>query len=197
MEAFLQTLLLLLLIGVTGGRAQQTPNVTTCVPGPTQRLSNGVDMPRVSFGTAALPRGRGHERIIAAALDAGFRSFDTAQATEWYDEVAVASTLNASRLPRSHFFVTTKLHPRDLGYDAAKIAIEKSLARFDFQSEQKKSEEAPYLDLVLLHYPRCFSPVCTTAEQRRTETPDKTGEVGWRAAWRALTNSLWSVKFAQ
>lgn len=49
--------------------------------------------------------------------------------------------------------------------------VERSLAAFG----------TSYLDLVLLHYPRCFSGVCTSAEIARTE---KDG--GWPEAWRAL-----------
>ena len=157
----------------------------------TKKLRNGVLMPRVAFGTAALPRGEGHEAVISAALDAGFRSFDTAMAREWYDETSVARALNASGLPRSELFVTTKIHPRfgylnplnamlsavplclrggsseaqfsdsnrDLGYDATLEAVHRSLQTFGTSS----------IDLVLLHYPRCFPGVCTAAEQRRTE----------------------------
>ena len=80
-------------------------------------------MPRVAFGTAGLPRGAGHEAVVAMAFAAGFRSFDTAQAQEWYDEAAVARALNATGAPRSALFVTTKVHPRDLGYDATLKAV--------------------------------------------------------------------------
>ena len=85
--------LLLLALTVAAGASQgeqlQQQEVV-CVPSLTQTLRNGVEMPRVSFGTAALPRGRGHERVIAAAVRAGVRAFDTAQASEWYDEASVA-----------------------------------------------------------------------------------------------------------
>jgi len=117
-----------------------------------RRLRNGVKMPRVSFGTAGLPRGDGHVAVVSAALDAGFRSFDTAMAREWYDERAVAKALNGSRVPRSALFITTKVHPRDLGFDATKKAVAESLAMFG----------TDYIDLVLLHYPRCF-PGCACA----------------------------------
>jgi diketogulonate reductase-like aldo/keto reductase len=47
--------------------------------------------------------------VVSAALDAGFRSFDTAMAREWYDERAVARALNASGLPRAELFISTKV----------------------------------------------------------------------------------------
>ena len=119
---FLVTILSVVLSLAAAAAAEEEEDgaLVVCLPPPAHTLSNGVDMPRVSFGTAALPRGRGHERVIAAAAGAGFRAFDTAQATEWYDEASVARALNATGLPRSAFFVTTKLHPRDLGYTAAR-----------------------------------------------------------------------------
>jgi diketogulonate reductase-like aldo/keto reductase len=96
---------------------------TPCRHRETKKLRNGVRMPRVAFGTAGLPRGSGHEAVVAMAFNAGFRSFDTAQAYEWYDEGAVARALNATGAPRSSLFVTTKIHPRDLGYEATLKAV--------------------------------------------------------------------------
>jgi diketogulonate reductase-like aldo/keto reductase len=77
-------------------------------------------------------------------------------------------------------FITTKVHPRDLGYENTKAAIELSIERF--------GENKP-LDLVLLHYPRCFIGVCTSEEVEATE---KAG--GWRASWKAM-NELVAVSF--
>mmetsp|Transcript_66817 Transcript_66817/g.150927 ORF Transcript_66817/g.150927 Transcript_66817/m.150927 type:complete len:338 (+) Transcript_66817:24-1037(+) len=144
-----------------------------CVPEPHQTLSNGVEMPRISFGTAGLPRGEGHESVIRDALAAGFRAFDTARAQEWYDEAALAKALNDSGVPRSQLFVTTKIHPRDFGYEETRAAVLSSLERFKGT-----------IDLVLLHYPRCFPGVCTVAERLRVE--QRGG--GWRPSWRALTD---------
>ena len=101
-------------------------NEVPCRHRETKKLRNGVRMPRVAFGTAGLPRGSGHEAVVTTALNSGFRSFDTAQAYEWYDEAAVARAFNASGVPRSSLFVTTKVHPRDLGYDATLKAVRNS-----------------------------------------------------------------------
>lgn len=107
------------LVAVVASVDEETP----CRHRETKKLRNGVRMPRVAFGTAGLPRGAGHEAVVATAFNAGFRSFDTAQAYEWYDEGAVARALNASGAPRSSLFVTTKVHPRDLGYEATLKAV--------------------------------------------------------------------------
>ena len=83
--------------------------------------------------------------------------------------------LNSSGIPRNEFFITTKLHPRDLGYESTKKAVATSLVNF----------ATTYIDLVLLHYPRCFPGVCSQTEIHRTELSG-----GWQAAWRALEDLL-------
>ena len=54
----------------------------------TVTLSNGVEMPTVGFGCAGYVR----KPALLEALAAGYRLFDTAQATEWYleDELGAA-----------------------------------------------------------------------------------------------------------
>lgn len=93
------------------------------------------------------------------------------QATEWYDEISVGRAINSSNISRREFFVTTKVHPRNLGFEATRKAVRGSLAVF-----------GSFVDLVLLHYPHCFSGVCTPEE---TLKADKAG--GWQESWRALT----------
>ena len=45
------------------------------------RLRNGLSFPAISFGTAGLSRDT--EVAVQTAIEAGFTSFDTAQAWEW------------------------------------------------------------------------------------------------------------------
>lgn len=68
-------------------------------------------------------------------------------------------------MPREEVFLTTKVHPRNLGRAATRAAVERSLDAFG----------ADHLDLVLLHYPDCFAGLCATEP-----------EGSWRDAWRAL-----------
>ena len=77
----------------------------------TTTLSNGVVMPLVGFGCA----GKLNHVPIAHAIRAGYRLFDTSQATEWYLEESLGEALRHSGvpLPREEVFLTTKLHPRD------------------------------------------------------------------------------------
>ena len=87
------------------------------------RFSNGVRMPLVGFGCA----GRLTRAPIGDALEAGYLLFDTSQAVEWYDEVELGAALNASTEPRERLFVTTKLHPRDLGEESTSKGEESPL----------------------------------------------------------------------
>ena len=132
-----------------------SPNVT---------LSNGVVMPRVGYGCA----GRATAASVEAALRAGARLLDTAQAAEWYDEAAVAEGLARSGVPRSDVVIVTKLHPRDHGANSAAAKIAASAALF-----------GGYVDVFLQHYPSCWDGLCGTGWQKRVE-----GD--WRDSWRAM-----------
>jgi diketogulonate reductase-like aldo/keto reductase len=128
----------------------------------TTTLSNGRTMPVVGFGCAGqLSRGP-----IGLALEQGYRLFDTSQATEWYLEAELGEALRASSVPRSELFITTKLHPRDLGESSTLEAFPASLKRLHTE----------YVDAFLLHYPRCFGSLCGGKEPAGT----------WRDSWRAL-----------
>jgi diketogulonate reductase-like aldo/keto reductase len=87
----------------------------------------------------------------------------------------VGQALHDSKLPREDYFVLTKVHPRDLGYDSTRRAVNDSLTRL----------HTHFIDAVLLHYTVCFEPVCTRAETHRTQSAG-----GWRQAWAALHDLL-------
>lgn len=126
------------------------------------QLANGQMMPTVGFGCAGqLSRGP-----IGNALLAGYRLFDTSQATEWYLEAELGEAIHTSAVPRSELFLTTKLHPRDLGEASTLAAFPASLKRL----------KTDYVDAFLLHYPRCFGSLCGGKEPSGT----------WRESWRAL-----------
>jgi len=66
---------------------------------------------------------------------------------------------------RSKLFITSKLHPRDLGEQRTLDAFPTSLRRL----------RTDYLDAFMLHYPRCFGNLC-----------DRQPEGDWAGSWRAL-----------
>lgn len=100
----------------------------------------GVDIPALGFGTWRLKDGE-CERMVAAAIGAGFRHIDTA---EMYDnEEAVGRGLRAARVPREDVFVTSKVWSTHLRDGALQHAAEESLKRLGLD----------YLDLYLIHWP--------------------------------------------
>lgn len=111
---------------------------TTTIP--TVRLRNGVEMPILGFGVYQIPADE-TETAVGAALEAGYRSLDTAAA--YQNEEAVGRAIAASGLPRDELFVTTKLWVQDAGEDSALRAFESSLEKLGLD----------YLDLYLIHQP--------------------------------------------
>ena len=104
-------------------------------------LNNGVEMPLLGFGVFQVPDPAECERSVLEALGAGYRLIDTA--ASYQNEEAVGRAIKNSGVPRAEVFVTTKLWIQDAGYDSAKRAFDKSLARLQLD----------YLDLYLIHQP--------------------------------------------
>ena len=104
------------------------------------RLSNGVLMPLVGFGTAGL-KGNVCIQMVKQALQSGYRLIDTAQM--YQNEKEVGQALKHSGLARSDIFLTTKIDRNSNSYAKAKKTIELSLQRLG----------TPYVDLLLLHEP--------------------------------------------
>ncbi|MFE0426630.1 aldo/keto reductase, partial [Streptomyces sp. NPDC058953] len=107
---------------------------------PTITLNNGVEMPRLGFGVWQVPDDEA-VRAVGTAIEAGYRSIDTAAVYE--NETGTGQAIAASGVPRGELFVTTKLWNSDQGYDAALRAFDASLARLG----------TDYVDLYLIHWP--------------------------------------------
>ncbi|MEU6064333.1 MULTISPECIES: aldo/keto reductase [Streptomyces] len=103
-------------------------------------LNNGVEMPQLGFGVWQVPDDEA-ERAVATALEAGYRSIDTAAI--YGNEEGTGKAIAASGLPREEVFVTTKLWNSDQGYDATLRAFDVSLEKLGLD----------YLDLYLIHWP--------------------------------------------
>jgi 2,5-diketo-D-gluconate reductase A len=110
------------------------------VTAPSIRLANGVEMPAVGLGTSPL-NDRDSERIVAAALDAGYRLIDTAE--NYRNEVGVGRGIRASGVDRDEVLVTTKLNKRWHGVDEAQQAWANSAERLGLDR----------IDLLLIHWP--------------------------------------------
>jgi diketogulonate reductase-like aldo/keto reductase len=104
-------------------------------------LNNGVSMPQLGYGVFRVPDDD-TERAVLAALDAGYRSIDTASL--YGNETGVGRALGASGLARDHVFVTTKVWNDDQGYDSTLRAFDASLGRLGLG----------HVDLYLIHWPK-------------------------------------------
>ncbi|WP_330285213.1 aldo/keto reductase [Streptomyces sp. NBC_00588] len=97
-------------------------------------------MPQLGFGVWQVPDDEA-ERAVATALEAGYRSIDTAAI--YGNEAGTGRAIAASGVPREDIFVTTKLWNRDHGYDATLRAFDVSLGKLGLE----------YVDLYLIHWP--------------------------------------------
>ncbi|MFJ4340017.1 aldo/keto reductase [Streptomyces sp. NPDC088915] len=107
---------------------------------PSVALNNGTEIPQIGFGVFQVPDD-GTTTAVAHALDAGYRSVDTAAV--YGNEAGVGRALAASGIARDELYVTTKLWNADQGYDATLRAFDDSLARLGLD----------HVDLYLIHWP--------------------------------------------
>ena len=107
---------------------------------PTLTLNNGIEMPQLGYGVFQVPDAE-TTAAVAAALDAGYRSIDTAAI--YGNEAGVGRAIAESGIPRDELFVTSKAWISDHGYDAALRAYDASLERLGLD----------HLDLYLIHWP--------------------------------------------
>lgn len=105
------------------------------------RLSNGVEIPCIGFGTWQTPDGEVAVSAIRSAIEAGYRHVDTAQG--YGNEESVGVAVRQSGIGREEIFVTSKLANGEHGYDRTLAAFEGTMKRLDMD----------YIDLFLIHWP--------------------------------------------
>jgi 2,5-diketo-D-gluconate reductase A len=103
-------------------------------------LNNGVEMPQLGFGVWQVPDAEA-EKAVGTALEAGYRSIDTAAI--YGNEEGTGKAIAASGLRREDIFVTTKLWNGDQGYDSTLRAFDVSLGKLGLD----------HIDLYLIHWP--------------------------------------------
>ncbi|HEY9375210.1 aldo/keto reductase [Streptomyces sp.] len=97
-------------------------------------------MPRLGLGVWQVSDDEA-TRAVGAALEAGYRSIDTA--ASYGNESGTGRALAESGIARDELFVTTKLMNRDHGYDSTLRAFDASLGRLGLD----------HVDLYLIHWP--------------------------------------------
>ena len=107
---------------------------------PSIDLRDGTAIPQLGFGVFKIPDAQ-TEAAVTAALEAGYRSIDTAAL--YRNEQAVGRAIAASGVPRDELYVTTKVWNDDQGYD-------RTLRAFD---ESRRKLDLDVVDLYLIHWP--------------------------------------------
>ncbi len=126
-------------------------------------LSNGVQIPKVGFGTWQIPDGTEVYNSVSHALKVGYTHVDTAQI--YRNEEGVGRAIADSELAREKIFLTTKIWNDKHDYELAKASIDESLEKLSVE----------YVDLLLIHWP---NPIAL-----REKDAWKAGNAG---AWKAM-----------
>lgn len=107
----------------------------------TVKLSNGIEVPILGFGTFQITDPKEAEKSVIEAIKAGYRHIDTAQS--YMNEEAVGQGITNSGVARDDLFVTTKVWVDKVSYDGVMSSVEGSLERLGLD----------YIDLLLIHQP--------------------------------------------
>jgi diketogulonate reductase-like aldo/keto reductase len=107
----------------------------------TVTLANGVKMPKIGLGVFKVENEKELLTAVKAAIETGYRSFDTASI--YGNEEWVGKAIRQSGLNRGELFITSKVWNADQGY-------EETLQAFNTSMEKMGLE---YLDLYLIHWP--------------------------------------------
>ena len=102
-------------------------------------LNNGLKIPQIGYGTYQIPMSI-TERCVSDAISVGYRRFDTSN--DYFNEKQVGNAIRNSGIPRSEFFVTTKIN--------GCFTVEDTIKKVDLALSKI---QLGYIDLMLIHYP--------------------------------------------
>ncbi|KAJ1840855.1 hypothetical protein LPJ73_006306 [Coemansia sp. RSA 2703] len=127
-------------------------------------------MPSVGLGTWQQRDPEVIDRVVRQALEMGYRLIDTASA--YRNEKSIGETLSSillspgGSLKREDIWITSKLAPKQQGYEPAMSAVLQSL----------KDLRTDYIDLYLIHWPGVSGKVPESPEHKSYR----------RESWKAL-----------
>jgi len=110
-------------------------------PTDTFKLTNGVEVPCIGFGTWQTPDGEVAKQSVLDAIESGYIHIDTAAI--YGNERSVGDGIRESGVDRKELFITTKLWNDSHDYHACKRAFAESMERLGLET----------LDLYLVHWP--------------------------------------------
>ena len=110
---------------------------------PKYTLNNGVTIDQLGYGVYKVPA-EDCADLVLTALDAGYRTVDTAALYGNEEGVGTAMARSiAAGTPREELFVTSKVWNTEQGYDSTLAAFNASMDRLGLD----------YLDMYLIHWP--------------------------------------------
>lgn len=112
------------------------PNSTV----PTVTLRNGLELPALGMGTWPMDNAQAAD-AVAAAVEAGYRLFDTAE--NYGNEAGVGEGIRRSGIARSDVVITSKFNKQWHSRDGVRRAFDASARRLGTE----------YIDLLLVHWP--------------------------------------------
>lgn len=108
---------------------------------PSIKLKDGTATPQIGLGLWQVKDQAEFDTAFTAAVEAGYRHFDSAQAYD--NEHMLGEAWKKSGLKREDIFITTKIAVSNFGHKHALESFEESL----------KNLQTEYVDLLLLHFP--------------------------------------------
>lgn len=138
-------------------------------------------IPALGFGTL-IPDPVATRAATKAALEAGFRTLDTAERYRTEQEVgdAMQEVFNEGKIKREEVFVITKLWNSNHRPDRAKLAMEASLKKLGLD----------YVDLYLIHTPFAFRPGDDQDPRDESGAVIYDEETSLLDTWRALESMV-------
>jgi diketogulonate reductase-like aldo/keto reductase len=125
-------------------------------------LKNGIQIPKIGFGTWQVPDGEIAYQAVKEAIESGYVHIDTAYV--YQNEVSVGKAIKDSKVDRSSLFITSKLPSEIKTYHETFKYFEETLKRVDLD----------YLDLYLIHAPWPWSAIGKDCKEGNAE------------AWKAI-----------
>lgn len=133
----------------------------------TLTLNNGAKIPQLGLGTWFIDDDKVAD-AVKAAVKAGYRHIDTAQA--YGNERGVGEGIRTCGIPREELFVVSKVAAEHKTYEEAKAGIDETLKKMGLD----------YLDMMIIHSPQPW------VEVNQSENRYKEGN---RQAWKALEDA--------
>jgi diketogulonate reductase-like aldo/keto reductase len=146
---------------------------------PMLTLNDGNQIPQLALGLWKVADDKTFNTMFDAAVQAGYRHFDSAQAYD--NEQLLGDAIRRHGLKRDELFITTKIHPRNYGHQRGAESFAVSLQNLQME----------YVDLLLVHFPM---PIFRKATWQVLENAQQQGQVRSIGVSNYMIRHLKSIK---